>query len=104
MQQATAKTKTKGKAMTTMTNGQVTAPTARPLPAINDAVPEKLISKRHVARRVGKSIRTVDHWMQRGLVPYYKIGRTVSFRWSEVERRLAEFQVSGSAQAKLPRQ
>jgi len=97
MQQAAAKTKTKGKAMTmtTMTNGQVTAPTARPLPAINDVVPEKLISKRDVARRLGKTIRTIDHWMQRGLLPYYKIGRTVSFRWSEVERRLAEFKVGG---------
>lgn len=85
--------------MTTMTQGKVMLPTARPLPAISDVVTEKFISKREVARRLGKTIRTVDHWMKRGLLPYYKIGRTVSFKWSEVEQRLAGFQVRGRGKA-----
>ena len=75
---------------TTMTNGKATLPTARPLPAISDVVSEKYITKRDVARRLSKTVRTVDHWMRRGLLPYYKIGRTVSFKWSEVERHLGE--------------
>ncbi len=42
-----------------------------------------------VAQRLGKTLRTVDNWMGRGILPYYKIGRSVSFRWSEIERHLA---------------
>ncbi len=55
------------------------------------AVPfEPFISKPEVARRLGKRVRTVDNWMQQGLLPYYKIGRSVSFKWSEVERHLKQ--------------
>lgn len=49
---------------------------------------EAFINKREVARRLGKTLRTVDNWMLSGLLPYYKMGRSVSFRWSEVERQL----------------
>jgi len=27
--------------------------------------------------------------MKRGILPYYKIGRSVSFKWSEIEAALA---------------
>ena len=57
--------------------------------AAASAVPfEPFITKPEVARRLGKRVRTVDNWMQQGLLPYYKIGRSVSFKWSEVERHL----------------
>jgi len=46
---------------------------------------EGFISKPEVARRLKKTIRTVDNWMRKGLLPYYKLGRTVAFRWSEIE-------------------
>ena len=62
-------------------------------PASNSApvsVPEVYIKKSEVARRLQKQVRTVDNWMKRGLLPYYKIGRTVCFKWSEVEARLRE--------------
>jgi len=51
---------------------------------------EPFITKAEVARRLGKRIRTVDNWMQRGLLPYYKIGRAVAFKWSEVELHLKQ--------------
>ena len=51
---------------------------------------EPFISKPEVARRLGKRVRTVDNWMQRGLLPYYKIGRSVGFKWSEVEVHLRQ--------------
>ena len=51
---------------------------------------EQFIDKIEVARRLNKNQRTVDNWMKRGLLPYYKIGRTVTFRWSEVEAYLAQ--------------
>jgi hypothetical protein len=44
---------------------------------------EPFIGKREVARRLGKTVRTVDNWMRRGMLPYYKCNRTVAFRWSE---------------------
>lgn len=55
----------------------------------NDGVVEPFIGKEEVARRLGKKLRTVDNWMSRQILPYYKIGRSVSFKWSEIERALA---------------
>lgn len=55
---------------------------------------EPYIGKREVARRLGKTVRTVDNWMRRGMLPYYKCNRTVAFRWSEVQGFMREnFQV-----------
>jgi len=51
---------------------------------------EEFINKREVARHLGKTLRTVDNWMGRGILPYYKIGRSVQFRWSEVLNHLAQ--------------
>ena len=42
-----------------------------------------------MARRLNKKVRTVDNWTKRGILPYYKIGRSVSFKWSEIEAALA---------------
>ena len=64
------------------------ATTVAPLAPVS--VPEVYIKKSEVARRLQKQVRTVDNWMKRGLLPYYKIGRTVCFKWSEVEARLRE--------------
>jgi len=50
---------------------------------------EEFIDKREVARRLKKRVRTIDNWMKRGILPYYKIGRSVCFRWSEIEAALA---------------
>lgn len=54
------------------------------------ATPEGFIGKTEVARRLNKTLRTVDNWMQRGILPYYKIGRSVEFKWSEIESHLAQ--------------
>ena len=53
-------------------------------------LPEGFIGKKEVARRLNKGIRTVDYWMERGILPYYKIGRSVEFKWFEVEAHLAQ--------------
>jgi excisionase family DNA binding protein len=52
------------------------------------ATADGFIGKPEVARRLNKTLRTVDNWMKRGLLPYYKIGRSVSFKWSDVEAHL----------------
>ena len=53
-------------------------------------VTEPFINKPEVARRLGKTLRTVDNWMSRGILPYYKIGRSVEFKWSDVESHLTK--------------
>ena len=58
--------------------------------ATGGAVFEPFITKPEVARRLSKKVRTIDSWMQQGLLPYYKIGRSVSFKWSEVEAHLKQ--------------
>ncbi len=50
--------------------------------------PEPFINKVEIARRMGKTLRTVDNWMKLGHLPYYKIGRSVEFKWSDVESHL----------------
>lgn len=47
---------------------------------------EPYLDKAEIARRLGKSKRTVDDWMRRGLLPHYKLGRSVVFRWSDIQR------------------
>ena len=53
-------------------------------------VTEPFIDKPEVARRLNKEVRTIDNWMKRGILPYYKISRSVSFKWSEVEACLRD--------------
>lgn len=53
---------------------------------------ECFISKTEVATRLGMTPRTIEHWMQRGIIPYLKIGKgrraTVLFKWADVESHL----------------
>ena len=53
---------------------------------------ESFISKTEVATRLGMTARTIEHWMQRGIIPYLKIGKgrraTVLFKWSDIESHL----------------
>ena len=56
--------------------------------------PEGYINKRECARRLGRTVRSIDTYMAAGIVPYYKLGRTVAFKWSEVDQHIqAHFRV-----------
>lgn len=44
-----------------------------------------LLNKRQIAERVGVSMRTVEFWMAKRLIPYVKIRKTVRFCWPDVE-------------------
>jgi excisionase family DNA binding protein len=57
--------------------------------AAKTAAGEPFIDKAETARRLGKQTRTMDDWMKRGIIPFYKIGHSVAFRWSEVQEHLA---------------
>ena len=50
--------------------------------------PEGFITKPTVARRMNKCTRTIDNLMREGL-PFYKVGRSIIFKWTEIEAFLA---------------
>lgn len=75
--------------MTNLPPVEIAATGAPGAPDASVAV-EPFIKKRDVAKRLGKTVRTVDNWMQRGILPYYKIGRSIEFKWSEIEAHLAQ--------------
>ena len=55
---------------------------------------DELLTKAEIAKRLKKDQTTIDNWMRRGILPYYKLGRTVAFRWSDVLRHFeAHFRV-----------
>ena len=45
---------------------------------------EGLISKHEVARRLHVTVRTVERWQRRGLIPYSKCGHLVYYNWPAV--------------------
>ena len=63
-----------------------------PSPANLSRAGDCFISKPEVAARLGMTVRTIEHWMQRGIIPYLKIGRgrraTVLFKWADIEAHL----------------
>jgi excisionase family DNA binding protein len=66
---------------------ETATPNTNPIPA-----GERYLSKTEVAARLGMTARTIEHWMQRGIIPYLKIGKgrraTVLFKWTDIEAHL----------------
>jgi len=62
----------------------------KPLPAPGNGEPayEGYIGKPECARRLSRTVRSVDTYMALGIIPYYKLGRTVAFKWSEVDAHI----------------
>jgi hypothetical protein len=58
------------------------------VPKANEPPVEPYIDKHEVGRRLNKSLRAIDGYMASGYLVYYKLGRTVVFRWSEVVEHL----------------
>jgi len=52
-----------------------------------------LVPKMGIANRYAVTIRTVDNWMRRRVIPYQKIGGIVRFDISKVDAALARFEV-----------
>jgi excisionase family DNA binding protein len=49
-----------------------------------------LLSKPQLAARLGVSLRTVESWMTKRLIPFVKIKKTVRFSWPDVEQALKQ--------------
>ena len=52
------------------------------------ALGSEYLTKPEVAQLLRLTTRAIDTWMARGLLPYYKIGRTVRFRLSDIQDHL----------------
>ena len=52
----------------------------------------RFTNKLGVAQRYATSIRTVDNWMRRRILPYVKVGRVVRFDVERCDRALAAFE------------
>jgi excisionase family DNA binding protein len=52
------------------------------------AGPEGYITKKELARRLKKTVRTVEHWQRKGALPYVKVGQSVLFNWDDVQAHL----------------
>jgi excisionase family DNA binding protein len=57
--------------------------------------PQKLLDKTEAAKYLGLSVRTVDYYIQKRLLPFYKIGgKTVRFRLSDLDAALEKFRIA----------
>lgn len=46
------------------------------------------LDKEEVAKLFSVTVRTIDQWRGKGLLPYYKIGGLVRFRLNDVQAHL----------------
>jgi excisionase family DNA binding protein len=58
------------------------------------SVREGLKDKREAALYLKIGVRTLDDWMARKTVPFFKIGRTVRFKVSDLDTALEKFRVA----------
>ena len=62
--------------------------------AANDRASVGLLRKRELAEKLAISKRTLDVWMQKGRIPFLKVGRSVRFRLPDVLEKLQTFRVN----------
>jgi hypothetical protein len=62
-----------------------------PVQDANDA--DCLLTKKELAQRLKKSVRSIENWMKLRYLPYIKIGHSVLFRWGDVIKALDHFHV-----------
>ena len=62
--------------------------------ATNDRASVGLLRKRELAEKLAISKRTLDVWMQKGRIPFLKVGRSVRFRLSDVLEKLNAYRVN----------
>ena len=56
---------------------------------------DEMLTKKELSARLKITVRTVENWQRRGLLPFVKISKVVLFYWPDVVAHLkANFQVS----------
>jgi excisionase family DNA binding protein len=59
-----------------------------------DDTGNRLLGKREMAPQLRISRRTLDLWMAKGWVPYFKIGRSVRFKLDDVLEKLNQHRIN----------
>ena len=71
------------------TANAIAVPARNTSPGIIGTDVEPFITKQEVGSRLRKPVRTIEDWMRRRIIPFYKIGQAVRFRWIEVQAHFA---------------
>ena len=73
-----------------MNSTNLTAATPLP-PKISPIIAtEGFIDKAEVARRLGKTTRTVEIWSNRGFLPSFRVGRSRLYSWADIEAHIRD--------------
>src|SRR5262249_4184699 len=75
-------------AIMSMTENQTEAIGQKPNAVTAPAEERGYITKEEVARRLKKTVRTIENWQRRGYIPFIKAGRSVLFDWDDVVAHL----------------
>jgi excisionase family DNA binding protein len=51
-------------------------------------VPDGFLNKKDLAQQLRVTVRTVENWQRRGVLPFCKIGKVVLFHWPDVRDHL----------------
>jgi excisionase family DNA binding protein len=57
---------------------------------INSPVNQNLLSEQQAAEYLNVSLRTIINWRHRGLIPYFRIGRSIRYSREQIDRALME--------------
>jgi excisionase family DNA binding protein len=72
-------------AITEIINEKLRTITDAPEQGIARKTIEPFLTKLQLAEHLGVTARTVDNWMKKGYIPYYRIGRNIKFKLGVVE-------------------
>jgi hypothetical protein len=50
--------------------------------------PDDMLTKKELAGRLKLTVRTIENWQRRGVLPFLKIRKVVLFHWPDVVERL----------------
>ena len=60
----------------------------------NTELEQKLVNKRTIAAWYGVSERTIQEWMVKEMIPYFKLGYIVRFNPESCDQAIARFHVT----------
>lgn len=69
------------------------APLTPPASAVGPAA-DGFLNKKDLAQHLRVTVRTIENWQRRGVVPFCKMGKVVLFHWPDVRDHLkANFRI-----------
>ncbi len=57
-------------------NGEIT-PKVRRTYTLREPTAPGMLTRRQVAAKLGKTVRTIDIWMEQGIIPFSRVGRSI---------------------------